>query len=368
MLESYIVAGWLILVWPAFWLWIGSKLASKNFSTMAAISLASLAGFSVGMTMLANVIPQTVKGLKFVPVYSSTAGTIYSAQAVTSFSIWHYLIMSIPWIIIAFVVARLLLGFYVLRSRVRGFGRIDEKTQRHFDRIAKLIGINPVKVYYGSTLPVAFSDHTGVYIGKPIISGLPKEDVDAIIAHEYSHIKRKDVPSHWLWLLMTSIAFVMPSRSLTRSYLLEVEKNADREAVTVLGSPLPLAQALVSVARISSPVAANFGGSDVTERAMALLEPPKQQQNTKRYLQMAVLFSLSLLLPAFTWPQPVIPNFPGVSEQDMHRLVEGKALAMISPTKCPQKPVKVKLYPSEAIKMLPDGRVILDRRYIIGTL
>lgn len=367
MLDSYIVAGWLILAWPAFWLWIGSKLASKNFATMMLISLASLIGFSVGMAMLANLIPQTMK-VQFVPLYQSSIGTVFTTQAVIGYSFWHYIILSIPWLILAFVVARLGLGLYILRSRVRGFGTIDGHHQKHFNRIAKHIGINPVKVFVGSDLPVAFSDHTGVYIGKPIIQSLPKEDVDAIVAHEFSHIKRRDVPSRWLWVLISSLAFIMPSRSMTRTYLLEVEKNADKEAVTVIGSPLPLAQALVSVARISTPAAANFTGSDVTQRALALLQPDQKKSETHIFRNMAVAFCLTLLLPVFTWPQPVLPKFGGMSEEDMHKLVEGKTLAMISPSKTSPKSVNVKFFSSEAIKRLPDGRIILDRRYINGTL
>lgn len=366
MLDSYLVAGWFILAWPAFWLWIGSKLASKNFATMLAVSLVSLLGFSVGMTMLANIIPQTLK-VQLVPVYQSPYGTVCTTQAVIGYSFWHYIVLSIPWLILAFVVARLALGLYILRSRIKGYGRIDKGSQKHFDRIAKLLGINPVKVFVGSDQPVAFSDHTGVYIGRPIMHDLPKEDVDAIIAHEYSHIRRKDVPSRWLWVLMSSIAFIMPSRSLTKAYLLEVEKNADKEAVSVLGSPLPLAQALVSVARISTPAAANFSGSDVTERALALLEPQKPKRNTGLFKKMALAFCLTLLLPVFTWPQPVLPTLNGMSEEDMHKLVEGKTLAIITPSKT-SNTVNVKFFSSEALKQLPDGSLMLDRRHITGSL
>ncbi|MBP7732428.1 MAG: M48 family metalloprotease [Caldisericia bacterium] len=367
MLDSYIVAGWFILAWPTFWLWIGSKLASKNFATMLAVSLASLLGFAIGMTMLSNLIPQTIN-FQLSKVYENPGMQIFSVQAVTGYSFWHYIVLAIPWLILAFVIARLALGLYILRSRTRGYGNIDRNSQKHFDKIAKLLGINPVKVFVGSDRPVAFSDHTGVYIGRPILQSLPKEDVDAIIAHEYSHIRRKDVPSRWLWVLMSSLAFIMPSKSLTRSYLFEVEKNADKEAVTALGSPLPLAQALVSVARISTPAAANFTGSDVTQRALALLEPPKERRNTSLYKKIALTFCLSLLLPVFTWPQPVLPKLNGMTEEDMHKLVEGKTLAVVTPSITSPKTVNVKFYSSDALKQLPDGRLILDRRHIIGTL
>jgi len=369
MLDSYIVAGWLILAWPAFWLWIGSKLGSRNFATMATISVVSLTGFTVGMTMLANLIPQALK-VQLTQIGTTPVGPVFVAQAFTGYTFWHYLVLSIPWAILAFVVARLILGLYVLKIRIRGFEKIENHTQRRFDKIAKLIGITPVKVYVGTTMPVAFSDNTGVYVGNPIISDLPKNDVDAIIAHEYSHIKRRDVPSRWLWLLMTSIAFVMPSKTLTRSYLLEVEKNADRQAVSVLGSPIPLAQALVSVARLSTSVAVNFGGSDVTQRALALLEPsaPKPHHLDSRLRAVAMAFCLTLLLPIFTWPHPVNPTLPGISEADMHKLVAGKALAIATKPNNQTKQVQFKIYSDDAIKQLPDGRLIIDRSHIIGTL
>lgn len=368
MLASYLACAWLILAWPAFWLWVGSRMGAKDFTTMAIVAFMSLTGFTVGMTMLAYAIPQTLKSIELVPEYMSTSGTIYKAQLITTQSVWHYLILAIPWLITIYVLARLAFGFIILKSRTKGFKKIEHKYQSRFDGIASRIGIKPVNIYVGSNLPVAFSDYNGVYLGKPLIDSLPKEDIDAIIAHEYSHIRRHDVPARWLWLLVESLSFGFISKKLSRSYLLDVEKRADQDAVKVLGSPYPLAQALVSVAKLTSSVAVNFGGSDVTERALALLEVDKKQDNVKPFPKIAMLFCLTLFAAVFAWPHPTIPSIPGVSEADAHRLVEGKALAIMQRTNNIYQPVRIKLYPAEAIKKLPDGRVILDRSLTIGTL
>jgi Zn-dependent protease with chaperone function len=342
-------------------------MGSRDFTTMAIVTFCSLTGFTAGMTMLANLIPQTLKSIELTPKFFSTSGTIFTAQLVTAQSSWHYIILAIPWLIIGLVIFRLALGFHFLRARTRGFSKVDPILQSRFDAIADRIGIKPVAVYVGSCMPVAFSDQSGVYLGKPIISSLPDEDVDAIIAHEFSHIRRKDVPARWLWLLTESLAFGFFSKKLSKTYLLDVEKKADREAVKVMGSPYPLAQALVSVARLSNSFAVNFGGEDVTQRALALLEE-EQKQTAKPFPKIALAFCLTLLAAVVFWPQPVIPSIPGVSEADAHRLLEGKALAIMQKSGSQSNTVKIKLYPTEAIKQLPDGRIILDRRQTIGTL
>ena len=369
MVNSIALLIYLIIIWPTLWLFIASRLASKGLLQTTILTFISLLGFSIGIIMLAKLVPETTL-LQLNPTGMVTQyGVIYGAGIQFQPTLWFYVILSIPWLIIGIVSVKLIIGLLLMRQKTKSFKLAPRYLQHELDLVASKFGLKGIKLYTGDQGLVAFSGTSSVYISNLIIRLLTLDQLEAAFAHELAHIKRHDLPSRWMMTLIGSLAFLIPTKHSWRNYIFETEKEADRLATTILGSPIPLAEALVKVAKKAMPVKmfANLSMPDyLTARTMALLEPQKPKKNPQ-IVSMALSLALTLLIVPYFWPKPEIPNIPGLTENQAHELIEGKMFALVNQTHNPKNPIQVKLIPKDAIKMDSFGKLILDTR-IIGRL
>jgi len=77
------------------------------------------------------------------------------------------------------------------------------------------------------------------------------DQVDAILAHELAHARRRDLPANLVQRLVEVVLFFHPAvRWISNALYRERELCADALAVTITGDPVALASALESVARL----------------------------------------------------------------------------------------------------------------------
>ncbi|MBI2907020.1 MAG: M56 family metallopeptidase [Chloroflexi bacterium] len=79
------------------------------------------------------------------------------------------------------------------------------------------------------------------------------EEVEAILAHEMAHLKRRDNVVHWIWVAVRDILFFNPFAHLVFSTIvLAKEKDCDRIAARVTGKPGVLSRVLLELASAGS--------------------------------------------------------------------------------------------------------------------
>ena len=238
--------------------WQGSRKVGLSIF----VSLASLFGFSAGFIMLRLV--RDVK-LTLTPTSSFPQRVLLRTKSRWSDLLAYYLLIAAPWIVI---------GFYSI-----GFGLFCWPSGP----------VRVTKIFQG----IAFSWLAGktqgtTFLGNSVRGLRPKlftfrkfdkgkEQLDAVVAHEMAHIRRRDIINMWLWTLNVALCSYLPGKFAWKSYSLELEKETDRLAIKAIGSPFPLAEALIGVAKLCSPVkvAANLSSGGLEERTMAVEQKEK---------------------------------------------------------------------------------------------
>lgn len=371
MPSSITFAIYLTVVWPVLWILIGQRLAPKNLGWSIGIAAASLGGFTLGVAMLSQIIPETVR-LNLTPTQLYTQyGIIYDAGVTSSPTFWHHLLLSIPWLVVAFAIFKIMAGFFALRLKTRNFTPSPRKLQKRLNALSGKISGNPPELLIGDSSSKAFSSLNKVFISNDIVSALDDEKLDAVLAHEASHVKTKDIVSLWLWTISSSLAFVLPRKTSWSIFMTELEKKADKNAAKMIGSPFPVAEAIVSVARLSLPArcATNFASGDLEQRIEALVsQDGVQKSNKPAALLLAVALISTLVFTPAAWPTQSHNPIGGLSEAQYHTLIEGKAIALVKKSNNPQKPVSVKILPKEALKKAPNGEIFLDMTVTFGKL
>lgn len=109
-----------------------------------------------------------------------------------------------------------------------------------------------------------------------LLSHLDDEEIDAVIAHELSHIKRHDVLAFCLAVVARDAFFYLPaSHHALRIVRRAAETRADEWTIRATGSPLALASALAKVwkavadVRVAAP-ALTGSGEDAAMEARIL--------------------------------------------------------------------------------------------------
>jgi len=98
---------------------------------------------------------------------------------------------------------------------------------------------------------IGFS-HPALVIDPAITDDLSAEELHAVLAHELSHIRRRDGLWHWVSVLLRDIQAFSPFSHMSIARLsLEREKACDREAVEILRlAPRLMAQCLVKTSKL----------------------------------------------------------------------------------------------------------------------
>ena len=142
-----------------------------------------------------------------------------------------------------------------------------------------------------------------IVLSKGLVGSVSSEELEAILQHEQAHARRRDT----LMRLVSEFAtvFMVSSKraELLRALDLAAEQSSDEAAASAIGDRLTMAEVILKVERLlqASPwelrtFAASFGGSGVTERVSALLEPRRSTSSAR--LSLALLLGVVLALIA----------------------------------------------------------------------
>ncbi len=120
-----------------------------------------------------------------------------------------------------------------------------------------------------------------VVISRGLVENLEPEEIEAVLAHELAHIRRKDILTGMVVGIFRDLAFFSPAAHLAAGKLAESrELQADALAVTITGKPLTYAGTLIKVWRgmpggqagqVLDPGVAWMGGGQVARRVDYLL-------------------------------------------------------------------------------------------------
>lgn len=123
-----------------------------------------------------------------------------------------------------------------------------------------------------------------LFVTRGLIRSEHRTHLDAVLAHERAHVRRRDPLRRLLARLTSSLHLPGVARALELRLARAHEMAADAEAARVLGSACRVADALVQLTRAhgARPAPADamaFGGSDLEARVRTLLdERPRQDR------------------------------------------------------------------------------------------
>ena len=167
----------------------------------------------------------------------------------------------------------------------------------------RLAGFTAVRVPGAPRLCLA----TGLFQRRIVYSAslaehLPPAELQAALAHEAAHLRRRDTLSLGLMTLAGLFTFPTIANRLRAAFLSAAEEACDAEAAAVHGAET-VAQALVAAARLQLTVASGLGftGQTLTVRVSALLGSPACRAAPARSLAItvALLMASSVVVGLF---------------------------------------------------------------------
>ena len=180
---------------------------------------------------------------------------------------------SLPWIVAAWLVGvvvlalRLLGGWAVtVRLRAARSTPVRAQWQRRAGDLAERLGITwPVRVRRSSHIDVPMVVgwlRPVVLMPAGVLTGLPPQQVEALLAHELCHIRRHDVLVGWLQALVETLLFYHPAVWwISQQVRIEREHCCDDLAVAVCRDRVTYAQALTTLAGRQQVVPAGSVGA-----------------------------------------------------------------------------------------------------------
>ena len=263
-------------------------------------------------------------------------GTIDREPEIVPFRSWGAVLHSgVPalvavWSIIAALLAlRLLIGIrWVSRVASSGAANTDTALQLRLARLAKALGIRRavfLRIVTEFDSPVAAGVwRPVVMVPAALVTRMPVEMIEALLAHELAHIRRHDYLVNMIQSAVESLLFYHPVVWwLSRRIRIEREQIADALAAQVLGEPRRLAVALhglaeFQLARTAIPVtlATHANGGDLMARIQRLIRPHHHTVSWKMALG---IFALTLACASFTaacltaYASDTVPGAEGIT-------------------------------------------------------
>jgi len=150
------------------------------------------------------------------------------------------------------------------------------KFKKAIQRVAGLERVPEIKVLAGNE-PLAFTAglfKPCIYLSQGLIGTLNDKELEAVVLHEFAHIKRRDNLAIFGMLFLRNFLFVLPlAHFLFTVYIREKENAADDYAVAEMKEPASLASAILRLARLNhlkkdpSPAYATFFPSRATAQS-----------------------------------------------------------------------------------------------------
>lgn len=255
-----------------------------------------------------------------VPEISGIAGGIKPLAPVAQLSIVdqlrELLHPIVPWTVPAWCVGVALMG---LRSyggwrktlRLTQIGAVDAPVewQDSLVELATRVGVR-VRVQLMITATVAVPCVVGwlkpvILIPPAALTGLSTMQLEMVLAHELSHIRRHDYLVNLLQLLVETLLFYHPVvRWISQDVRRERELCCDDSAVHACGDALHYAHALTDLADIQAAdmrLALGLNGGDLTLRVERLIAPHHVSEGAPRFTTLmlaSALFLGSLMMMA----------------------------------------------------------------------
>jgi len=236
---------------------------------------------------------------------------------------WEYLLRSqMPWLVLlwaagaALMTLRLSLGLQWVRTRtLPSHYHADATWQARATALAQRMGIRR-PVHLGVSDDVLEGPITAgilrpiVLLPASLVSGLPPDLLEALLAHELAHVRRHDYLVNLIQSGIEIFLFYHPSVwMLSQCIRREREQIADDLAASTLGEPRRLALALSELDKFQfttnhfAAPAAN--GGDLMSRIKRLIRPDAQPLSWKMATPLLGIFAACAALYAHAMPQAV---------------------------------------------------------------
>jgi D-alanyl-D-alanine endopeptidase (penicillin-binding protein 7) len=191
-------------------------------------------------------------------------------------------------------------------GRLRRAGRADPQWQHHVRRLARGMGrCRPiaVRVVEGLSGPITAGWRQPVIlIPASLLTRMPAELLEALIAHEVAHVVRWDYLVNLLQSVAEALLFFHPAVWwLSCRIRIEREQIADDLAAGALGEPRRLALALHALSQTQQPPplpALGAHGGQLLHRIRQLLRPSHHHANWRATLPLLAIAMGSLLVHA----------------------------------------------------------------------
>jgi Zn-dependent protease with chaperone function len=160
-----------------------------------------------------------------------------------------------------------------------------------------------------SELPLSFAAglwRPRVHLATGLLAALPKLQLDAVIAHERAHARRRDPLLRLVARVLSWPHLPALRRALLAEVALASEQACDAEAGRRTGDRLAVAEAILAVERLlagAAPLApealSGFGGGSVPARVHELLEaePAAPRRTAARWIGLVFVPALALAEP-----------------------------------------------------------------------
>jgi beta-lactamase regulating signal transducer with metallopeptidase domain len=217
------------------------------------------------------------------------------------------------WIIgvLIFIIKFILSYLYTNRLKKIKITSISEKWLEKFLKLQEQIKINRTVSYIESQLvkiPLVLGYLKPVIvIPAEILSGIPSNQIEAIIAHELAHIRRNDYIFNVLQTIIETVFFFHPAVWYISSQIRkERENSCDDMALTVCDGSLVYAKALVSVQELTlgkhyAAVAFSGRKKHLLNRIKRMIMKQKVKSNFTDKIIAAVIILSGVLALSFTY-------------------------------------------------------------------
>ncbi|RFP22828.1 peptidase M56 [Duganella sp. BJB488] len=223
----------------------------------------------------------------------------------------------LPWVVglwlagAALMSLRLALGLQWVAERTRaGAYTVNHYWQRRLSELARRFDIERhVRLGVADLLDSPITAGCWrpiVLVPAALVSGMPPDLLEALLAHELAHIKRHDYLVNLIQSAIEIVLFYHPSVwALSRRIRIEREQIADDLAVDMLGQPQRLAQALSELDRFqfdTTQLAHAAHGGNLMSRIKRLLRPDVEPVSWKMALPLMGLFAAGAVFYAHAAP------------------------------------------------------------------
>ncbi|MQA41040.1 M56 family metallopeptidase [Rugamonas aquatica] len=291
------------------------QLADAEQSAGAATLLRALAGQGAG---LADAAGQAA---------AAAAPGLLGDGAFSSFE--AVLRRQLPWVVGLWLAGavlmslRLALGLQWVAARTRaGEYTVNHYWQRRLSELARRFDIERhVRLGVADLLDSPITAGCWrpiVLVPTALVSGMPPDLLEALLAHELAHIKRHDYLVNLIQSAIEIVLFYHPSVwALSRRIRIEREQIADDLAVDMLGQPQRLAKALSELDRFqfdTTQLAHAAHGGNLMSRIKRLLRPDVEPVSWKMALPLMGLFAAGAVFYAHAAPPVVAAQMEQVSQ------------------------------------------------------